>query len=122
MQEVTHMVQRHDGNEEEQLRYESEMGDDEQEYTTRSTERYIEDPPADLVIEEDSEEGRLGIVRENAEEYRRGDRRREDAAWDDRPAEVTAVRDTRGRPPEEDAFADDRHAETRPGGYSPEPD
>ncbi|MEV4255139.1 hypothetical protein AB0J52_18455 [Spirillospora sp. NPDC049652] len=114
----------HGENEEEQLRYETEMGDDEQEYTTRSTERYIEDPPADLVIEGDPEpdDGRLGIVRENAEEYRRGDRRREETEWDDRPAEVTAVRDRRGRPPEEDAFADDLHAETRPGGYSPEPD
>lgn len=107
-------------NEEEQQRYEAEMGDDEQEYTTRSTERYIEDPPDDLVIEDDTgpDDGRLGIVRETREEYRRGDRRREDAAWDDRPAEVTAIRDPRGRSPEEDAFADDLHADTRPGGYS----
>ncbi|MFC5181917.1 hypothetical protein [Actinomadura harenae] len=116
------MVRRHD-NEEEQARYEAEMGDDEQDYTTRSTERYIEDPPADLVIEDDPDpgDGRLGILRETREEYRRGDRRREEDAWEDRPAEVTAVRGPRGEPPEEDDFADDLHARTRPGGYSAEP-
>ncbi|MCP2336834.1 hypothetical protein [Actinomadura rupiterrae] len=85
------------------------MGDDEQEYTTRATERYIEDPPAELVFQDDPDptEGRIGIFRESGMQYRRGDRRREEDEWDDRPAEVTAVRDTRGNPPDEDAFADD---------------
>ncbi|MBW8481593.1 hypothetical protein [Actinomadura parmotrematis] len=68
-------------------RYEDDLGDDEQESEIEATERYIEDPPDDLVIEE-SADGPIGI-----REYMRGETREgeDEDARDDLPAEEAAL-------------------------------
>ena len=71
------------------------MGDDEQETDTAMYERYIEDPPEDLVIEPDDDDGEIGIAEWLPMEERRGDKRREAAEADGRPAEEAAEHITR---------------------------
>lgn len=65
------------------------MGDDEQLDEVRAYERPIEDPPDDLRIRnrEGSDDGRLGITEELAEESGRRDR----SGADNRPAEAAAI-------------------------------
>jgi hypothetical protein len=64
-----------------------DMGDDEQEDEIREYERYIEDPPRDLRIENREDETGEGINDELRQEWTRRDR----DADDDRPAEVAAM-------------------------------
>lgn len=71
-------------------RLDSDMGDDDQEDEIREYERYIEDPPANLIIRE-SDSGYAGISRELREEWTRSDRAAEDREEDNRPAEVAAI-------------------------------
>ncbi|MFI1911962.1 hypothetical protein [Nocardia sp. NPDC020380] len=70
-----------------------DLGDDDQEDEIREYERYITDPPRDLVItnRESDDEGRLGIGAELDQEWTRRRRREENAAEDDRPAELAAM-------------------------------
>jgi hypothetical protein len=70
-----------------------DLGDDDQADEVRAYERYITDPPDDLVIRyhENDDEGRLGIDRELSEEWTARRHRAEERAEDDRPAEVAAM-------------------------------
>ncbi|QLY34257.1 hypothetical protein H0264_10260 [Nocardia huaxiensis] len=70
-----------------------DLGDDDQEDEIREYERYIADPPEDLVIRnrENDDTGRLGIQAELDQEWTRRRRRDENASEDDRPAEVAAM-------------------------------
>ncbi|MFI6868394.1 hypothetical protein [Nocardia sp. NPDC050406] len=70
-----------------------DMGDDDQADEVREYERYIADPPDDLVItnRENDDTGRLGIESELDQEWTRRRRRAEHRAEDDRPAEVAAL-------------------------------
>ncbi|NNH70066.1 hypothetical protein HLB23_09370 [Nocardia uniformis] len=70
-----------------------DLGDDDQADEVREYERYIADPPDDLVItnRENDDTGRLGIERELAQEQTRRRQRAEHRSDDDRPAEVAAV-------------------------------
>lgn len=63
------------------------MGDDEQEDEIREYERYIEDPPRDLRIENRENDTGEGITAELRQEWSPRDR----DAEDDRPAEVAAM-------------------------------
>ncbi|WP_067483399.1 hypothetical protein [Actinomadura hibisca] len=67
-----------------------QMGDDEQEFAIAETERYVEDPPDDMVIGE-PEEGPLEISEYERETARRGDPAPDDRPQDDRPAEADAM-------------------------------
>ncbi|MFI6518280.1 hypothetical protein ACIBF1_22175 [Spirillospora sp. NPDC050679] len=67
-----------------------DMGDDEQEFEIAETERYVEDPPDDLVIEE-PDEGPLEISEYEREEARPGDRTPSEQAEDYVSAESDAV-------------------------------
>ncbi|WP_280462797.1 hypothetical protein [Nocardia carnea] len=67
---------------------EPDMGDDDQLDEVRAYERTIEDPPDDLRIRNrESDDDRLGITEELAEESDRRDRSGED----NRPAEAAAI-------------------------------
>ncbi|MFD0686486.1 hypothetical protein [Actinomadura fibrosa] len=71
-----------------------EMGDDEQSYEIALTERYVQDPPDDHVIEEPENlppDG-LGITRYEQETARPGDD--DDQLGSDAPAEADAVNPT----------------------------
>ncbi|WP_280261834.1 hypothetical protein [Nocardia wallacei] len=70
-----------------------DMGEDDQADEVREYERYITDPPDDLVIRyhENEDTGRLGIARELDQEWTRRRRRDEERAEDERPAEVAAI-------------------------------
>ncbi len=70
-----------------------DLGDDDQADEVREYERYITDPPDDLVIRyhENDDTGRLGIARELDQEWTRRRRRDEERAEDERPAEVAAM-------------------------------
>ncbi|RDI66787.1 hypothetical protein [Nocardia pseudobrasiliensis] len=70
-----------------------DLGDDDQADEVREYERYITDPPDDLVIRyhENDDTGRLGIARELDQEWTRRRRREEERAEDERPAEVAAM-------------------------------
>lgn len=69
----------------------TDMGDDEQEDEVRAYERYIEDPPSNLVIRETGEQGSLGISEALQREWTRHGQAVEDAAEDERPAEEAAI-------------------------------
>ncbi|RMI34869.1 hypothetical protein [Nocardia stercoris] len=75
-----------------------DLGDDEQADEVRAYERYILDPPADLVIRdyESEDNGPLMIDRELDQEWTRRRGRTELAHEDDRPAEVAAMEITEG--------------------------
>src|SRR5690349_17198539 len=79
------------GDAEENLDY--DLGDDDQADEVRAYERYIIDPPDDMVIHdrENEDEGRLGICREIGQEWSRRTQRTEHYVEDDRPAELTAI-------------------------------
>ncbi|MQY03985.1 hypothetical protein [Actinomadura macrotermitis] len=66
-------------------RYEEELGDDEQVWEIEEAEKYVEDPPDNLIIRE-PKDGPIGIA-----EYMRAETRTGDPAPDDRPAEEDAV-------------------------------
>ncbi len=70
-----------------------DMGDDDQADEVREYERYIADPPDELVIRnrENEDNGRLGIEAELDQEWTRRRRRDENKAEDDRPAELAAM-------------------------------
>jgi hypothetical protein len=70
-----------------------DLGDDDQADEVRAYERYIVDPPRDLVIRdhENDDGGRLGITSELDQEWTRRRRRDEIRAEDERPAEVAAI-------------------------------
>ncbi|UGT38883.1 hypothetical protein LTV02_22515 [Nocardia yamanashiensis] len=70
-----------------------DLGDDDQADEVREYERYITDPPEDLVIRnrESDDDGRLGIGEELDQEWTRRRRREEYRSEDDRPAEVAAM-------------------------------
>ncbi|MBL1079564.1 hypothetical protein JK358_34680 [Nocardia sp. 2] len=70
-----------------------DLGDDDQEDEIREYERYIADPPADLVIRnrENDDTGRLGIAAELDQEWTRRRGREERKDEDDRPAELAAM-------------------------------
>lgn len=70
-----------------------DMGDDDQADEVREYERYISDPPDDLIItnRENEDTGRLGIERELDQEQTRRRQRAEQRSDDDRPAEVAAL-------------------------------
>jgi hypothetical protein len=70
-----------------------DLGDDEQADEIREYQRYITDPPDDLVIRyhESDDTGRLGITGELDQEWTRRRHRDEERAGDDRPAEVAAM-------------------------------
>ncbi|WP_245721521.1 hypothetical protein [Nocardia crassostreae] len=70
-----------------------DLGDDDQADEIREYERYIADPPEDLVIRnrENDDTGRLGIEAELDQEWTRRRRRDEYKSEDDRPAEVAAM-------------------------------
>ena len=70
-----------------------DLGDDDQSEDIREYERYINDPPDDLVIRdyENDDTGSLGISRELQQEQTRRTRRLEELADDDRSAEAAAV-------------------------------
>ncbi|WP_280424578.1 hypothetical protein [Nocardia carnea] len=70
-----------------------DLGDDDQADEVREYERYITDPPNDLVIRyhENDDSGRLGIARELDQEWSRRRRREELRAEDRRPAEAAAM-------------------------------
>ncbi|SUA73326.1 Uncharacterised protein [Nocardia otitidiscaviarum] len=70
-----------------------DLGDDDQADEVREYERYISDPPEDLIIRnrENDDHGRLGIESELDQEWTRRRRREEARAEDDRPAEVAAL-------------------------------
>jgi hypothetical protein len=79
-------------------RLEQDMGDDDQEDEVREYERYIEDPPRNLIIR-DSDDGRgPGISAELPWEWTRRGQRAEDRDEDQRPAEEAAmdIEDTEG--------------------------
>ncbi|GAB2689844.1 hypothetical protein [Nocardia thraciensis] len=70
-----------------------DMGEDEQADEVREYERYITDPPDDLVIRyhENEDTGRLGIASELDQEWTRRRHRDEERTEDERPAEVAAI-------------------------------
>ncbi|MEU0539375.1 hypothetical protein [Nocardia sp. NPDC005978] len=70
-----------------------DLGDDDQADEVREYERYIADPPEDLIIRnrENDDTGRLGIEAELDQEWTRRRRREETRSEDDRPAEVAAM-------------------------------
>lgn len=70
-----------------------DMGDDDQADEVREYERYISDPPDDLIItnRENEDTGRLGIERELDQEQTRRRQRAQQRSDDDRPAEVAAL-------------------------------
>lgn len=70
-----------------------DMGDDDQADEVREYERYISDPPDDLIItnRESDDTGRLGIERELDQEQTRRRQRAQQRSDDDRPAEVAAL-------------------------------
>ncbi|MEV6767428.1 hypothetical protein AB0N05_02235 [Nocardia sp. NPDC051030] len=70
-----------------------DLGDDDQADEVREYERYISDPPDDLVIRnrENDDDGRLGIDAELDQEWTRRRGRDERKAEDDRPAELAAM-------------------------------
>lgn len=70
-----------------------DLGDDDQADDVREYERYIADPPNDLVIRyhENDDNGRLGIARELDQEWSRRRHRAELLAEDKRPAEKAAM-------------------------------
>ncbi|RDI52777.1 hypothetical protein [Nocardia mexicana] len=70
-----------------------DMGEDDQADEVREYERYITDPPDDLVIRyhENEDTGRLGIASELDQEWTRRRHRDEERAEDERPAEVAAI-------------------------------
>ncbi len=68
-----------------------DMGDDPQESEVSEYELYEEDPPNDLVIEEEPEGGEIGISEFTAEESSVRSRARERRDDDERPAEEAAV-------------------------------
>lgn len=70
-----------------------DLGDDDQEDEIREYQRYIADPPSELVIRnrESDDTGRLGIDAELDQEWTRKRGRAETDAEDDRPAEVAAM-------------------------------
>ncbi|WP_245717539.1 hypothetical protein [Nocardia jejuensis] len=70
-----------------------DLGDDDQADEVREYERYITDPPEDLVIRnrENDDDGHLGIADELDQEWTRRRGREESRSEDDRPAEVAAM-------------------------------
>ncbi|MFI5720184.1 hypothetical protein [Nocardia sp. NPDC051750] len=70
-----------------------DLGDDDQADEVREYERYINDPPDELVIRyhENDDTGRLGIARELDQEWSRRRHREELRAEDKRPAEAAAM-------------------------------
>ncbi|MGV9412689.1 hypothetical protein ACWDOP_22500 [Nocardia sp. NPDC003693] len=70
-----------------------DLGDDDQADEVREYERYIADPPDDLIIRnrENDDTGRLGIEAELDQEWTRRRQREENRSEDDRPAEVAAM-------------------------------
>lgn len=68
-----------------------DLGDDEQADEVREYERYIADPPGNLVIGYHEDDGRLGIARDLDQSWTRRRHRDEERAEDDRPAEVAAM-------------------------------
>lgn len=71
-------------------RLDQDMGDDEQEDEIFLYERYIEDPPANLVIRE-PEDQEVGITAALAREWSRREQRHEEVVEDERSAEEAAV-------------------------------
>ncbi|GLZ81179.1 hypothetical protein Afil01_59860 [Actinorhabdospora filicis] len=67
-----------------------DMGDDEQETDTSEWERFIEDPPEDMVIRAEPDGGEIGITEWMPMETRPGDARREAEEADPRSAEEAA--------------------------------
>jgi hypothetical protein len=72
-------------------RVDEDMGDDEQASMISQYESYIEDPPEDFVIEEDDDQGTIGISEWAREEASARDRPVVD---DDRSAEESAMKIT----------------------------
>ncbi|MGW2659391.1 hypothetical protein ACWCW7_00395 [Nocardia tengchongensis] len=70
-----------------------DLGDDDQEDEIREYQRFITDPPSDLVIRnrENDNDGRLGIGDELDQEWTRRRQREEFEIEDNRPAEVAAM-------------------------------
>ncbi|MFF3566468.1 hypothetical protein [Nocardia jiangxiensis] len=68
-----------------------DLGDDEQADEVREYERYITDPPSNLVIEYHEDGGRQGIARDLEQSWTRRRHRDEERAEDDRPAELAAM-------------------------------
>lgn len=69
-----------------------DLGDDEQADEVREYERYITDPPDELVIRyHENDNGRLGIGRELDQEWSRRRHLEELRAEDRRPAETAAI-------------------------------
>ncbi|WP_227979876.1 hypothetical protein [Nocardia spumae] len=70
-----------------------DLGDDEQADEVREYQRYIDDPPQNLVFKyhENDDDGRLGIKSELDQEWTRRRHREEERSEDDRPAEVAAI-------------------------------
>jgi len=71
-----------------------DMGDDEQESDIASYERYIEDPPDDMVIAEDNDDDAEQAMDWAARHPRASE---DDAGPEDKAAEESAVHETRGR-------------------------
>lgn len=72
-------------------RLDLDMGDDEQEDEILQYERYIEDPPANLVIREPDDQEICGISAAVRREWSRREQVHEDAVEDPRCAEEAAL-------------------------------
>ncbi|WP_245713785.1 hypothetical protein [Nocardia vaccinii] len=68
-----------------------DLGDDEQADEVRDYQRYIADPPANLIIDYHEDGGRQGISRDLDQSWTRRRHRDEERAEDDRPAELAAM-------------------------------
>lgn len=68
-----------------------DLGDDEQADEIREYQRYIADPPSNLIIDYHEDGGRQGIARDLDQSWTRRRHRDEERAEDDRPAELAAM-------------------------------
>jgi hypothetical protein len=68
-----------------------DLGDDEQADEVREYERYIADPPGNLIIGYHQDDGRQGITADLEQSWTKRRRREERRAEDDRPAELAAM-------------------------------
>ncbi len=68
-----------------------DLGDDEQADEVREYQRYIADPPNNLIIDYHEDGGRQGIARDLDQSWTRRRHRDEERAEDDRPAELAAM-------------------------------
>jgi hypothetical protein len=68
-----------------------DLGDDEQADEVREYERYIADPPGNLIIGYHQDDGRQGITADLEQSGTKRRRREERRAEDDRPAELAAM-------------------------------